>query len=421
MKVISTRDSGLKLPLSEAILLGLAKDGGLFVPTVWPQDLENFSCENFHDYAYRALAPYFKDDALEDELPDFIQGAFNFPLKLNFYAEEHALLELFHGPTHAFKDFGARFLAQVLSSIGQKTGELTILVATSGDTGGAVAAAFHDRPGIKVVILYPKDRVSPLQEQQLTCWGNNIKSLRVDGSFDDCQRLVKEALQDPIFNKSHRTTSANSINIGRLLPQMAYHGFSASLFYQQVGKRPNLVIPSGNLGNAFAAFWAKKMAAPIENILMASNANNTIPEYLASGTYRAQKPIATLANAMDVGDPSNMQRLLHLIPEIENLRKISGAVSVNDSEINAEIARFYTQYQNMICPHTAVATFAAHKIFQDLPYLVSATAHPAKFLEVIEPILQQKIPLPTNLAKLLTKESKVLDIPPSLAALLENI
>lgn len=421
MKALSTRKKSPEVEMSEAILHGLAPDGGLYVPTEWPSNLKGFKAESFVEYAYEAISPYFKNDKLEGELEGFIKRAFDFPLTLNPLNDHQAILELFHGPTAAFKDFGARFLAEVLSKIGENHGDLTILVATSGDTGGAVASAFYNKPGINVAVLFPKGKVSPLQEQQLTCWGKNVKSFRVDGTFDDCQAIVKEAFNDADIKKKYNLTSANSINIGRLLPQMAYHGFSAQLFENKMGRVPNLVIPSGNLGNAFGAFWAKKMGAPIGSVLMASNANRTIPEYLEKGDYSPRPSVQTLANAMDVGAPSNMERLLYLYPDLEELKGIAKSVSINDEEIKKEISDFKEKNGGPICPHTAVGTLAAKQVYGDEPYIVSSTAHPAKFKEIVEPSFGSEIFLPPKLSELMAKESEAYDVEGRLEVLLEHL
>jgi threonine synthase len=420
MKVRSTRNSKLQMQLSDAIIKGLSSDGGLFLPLDWGKGLENLKASNFQDYCKKALAPFFVGDELESELPGIIDRAFNFPVSLNYFEKDHALLELYHGPTCAFKDFGARFLAEVLSKKSSKR-ELTILVATSGDTGGAVASAFHNKPGIKVTILFPKGKVSPLQEKQLTCWGDNIASFRVEGSFDDCQKMVKEAFANNELREKYNLTSANSINIGRLLPQMAYHGYSAQLFKEKLGAKPNLVIPTGNLGNAFGALWAKKMGAPIEKVIMASNENKSIPEYFETGSYSPVPSVETLANAMDVGAPSNMERLLDLYPSLEALKKDSMSMSISDQEILSEIKEFFIKYNSTICPHTAVGMRAATVLLKDKPYIVSSTAHASKFKEIVEPITCSKIILPTKLLSLLDKKSSFIDIGTNLEALFKEL
>ncbi len=419
MKVRSTRDSSLQMELSDAIVEGLASDGGLFLPTNWGSGLESITATSFQDYCLQALSPFFKGDELENDLSGIIDRALNFPVSLNFYEQNHALLELYHGPTCAFKDFGARFLAEVLSKK-SGTGKLTILVATSGDTGGAVASAFHNKPGINVAILFPKGKVSPLQEKQLTCWGDNVMSFRVEGSFDDCQKMVKDAFSDKSLRQKFNLTSANSINIGRLLPQMAYHGYSSQLFFEKTGSKPNLVIPTGNLGNGFGALWAKKMGAPIDKVLLATNENRSVTNFFETGEFKALSSVETLANAMDVGAPSNMERLNDLYKDLNELKKDSLSQSVSDSEILEEIKEAYQKYGTPICPHTAVGMRAAKKLLNDEPYIISATAHASKFKEIVEPAIGSKIMLPPKLSGLLEKESFYFDIDASLEALFKK-
>ncbi|MFT6070873.1 MAG: threonine synthase [Bacteriovoracaceae bacterium] len=407
------------MELSDAIVQGLSLDGGLFLPIEWGSGLEKIKATSFQEYCLHGLSPFFKGDELEAELPSIIEKALDFPVSLNYYEENHAFLELYHGPTSAFKDFGARFLAEVLSrKAGSK--KLTILVATSGDTGGAVASAFYHKPGINVAILFPKGKVSKLQEKQLTCWGDNVMSFRVEGSFDDCQRMVKEAFSNKDLRERYNLTSANSINIGRLLPQMAYHGYSSQLFFEKTGKRPNLVIPTGNLGNGFGALWAKKMGAPIDKVLLATNENKSISHYYQSGTYSPTTSVETLANAMDVGAPSNMERLNDLYPDLNELKKVSLSISVSDQEILEMINESFQKYSAPICPHTAVGLSAAQKLLEKEPYIISSTAHASKFKEVVEPAIGTKLMLPPKLASLLEKESFFFDIEPNLEALFKQ-
>ncbi|MBT5093474.1 MAG: threonine synthase, partial [Halobacteriovoraceae bacterium] len=326
-------------------------------------------------------------------------------------------------PTAAFKDFGARFLAFAMSAIieAKDQRERTILVATSGDTGGAVASAFHKRPGIKVAILYPEGLVSPRQEKQLTCWGDNIVAFKVAGTFDDCQALVKEAFNNSQLREQFGLTSANSINLGRVLPQMAYHAFSSSKFKEERNLIPTLIIPTGNLGNAVGAFWAKRMGSPIANIVLATNANKALPVYFDSGKYKERKSVATLANAMDVGAPSNMERLLHLIPSLEELQKISASYSVSDEEISETISQFYREQELILCPHTAVAMKVWQEHYPTVPSILSATAHPAKFESIVEPLIGQQIPLPAVLQNLIAKNSTALAIAPHLEELISKL
>jgi threonine synthase len=343
-------------------------------------------------------------------------------------------LELFHGPTAAFKDFGARFLARAMERLEGRAadpladpasaagmvsrgGPLTILVATSGDTGGAVAAAFHRRPGLAVRVLFPQGAVSPRQKRQLTCWGDNVSSYEVRGNFDDCQRLVKAAFRDESLARRYRLSSANSINLGRLLPQMAYYVHASALYRAERGVPPSLVIPSGNLGNALGAFWARAMGAPIDRIVMASNANRALPDYFSEGAYRPRPSIPTIANAMDVGDPSNMERLRALYPGFEALKAGAAAYSVGDQELRAQIRRRWERSGYLICPHTAAAdrVYEAHLAGQAA--IVVATAHPAKFETVVEPLIGSAVPVPPALQALLDAPSVYKTVDPELSAL----
>lgn len=407
MYFVSTRDSKTKVSASEAILQGLAPDGGLFVPSSIPEiDIEK--APHFSDIpklAHFILAPYFEGDLLEDELYEMCCDAFNFPVPLHLYNDREAVLELYWGPTAAFKDFGARFLAASLERIlSKKEGRLTILVATSGDTGGAVAAAFHNREHIDVKVLFPEGRVSSRQQSQLTCYQNNIEAYAVAGSFDDCQKMVKDAFVDKELAAREGLTSANSINLGRLLPQMVY-AFSSSLqMYQTTGEKPVMIIPSGNVGNACASYWAMTMGAPIQKITLALNSNRTILDYLENGSYRGRASVATLANAMDVGDPSNMERLFHLYDDYESFSKMVSAACVDDETIKKTIERVYRDHDYIICPHTATGEYVRETGGLDSPTIVYSTAHPAKFETIVEPIVGSPVEIPPSLKQLLLKE-----------------
>ena len=282
MKYVSTRSiDGDRFTASDAILTGLAPDGGLFIPESIPRIPEDFTLSKGAWYAmYQAMKPYFEGDELEESLEEIARNAFSFPVPF-FSNEGKDTLELFYGPTAAFKDFGARFLAFSMEKLLEKRNrDLCILVATSGDTGGAVASAFHNREHLSVKVLFPKGRVAERQQKQLTCWDGNVESYEVDGTFDDCQKMVKEAFMDRSISG---LSSANSINLGRLLPQMAYYVYASSLYKEIYGREAVFIIPSGNVGNSTGAFWAKAMGAPIKSIVLAVNANRTIPDYLESG------------------------------------------------------------------------------------------------------------------------------------------
>ncbi|MDD7587754.1 threonine synthase [Bullifex porci] len=410
MYYYSTRDKNrdIKLTASQAILKGLAADGGLFVPSQLPTLSKSVSLElDYPTFAYETLKPFFEDDELLDELLDICKGAFNFPVELR-ELKDTSVLELFHGPTSAFKDFGARFLSFSMEKLLVKKGEkLCILVATSGDTGGAVASAFHKRQNLSVKVLFPKGRVAERQRRQLTCWDDNISSYEVRGSFDDCQRMVKSAFVDPELKN---LSSANSINLGRLLPQMVYYVYASMLYQKRCGKKPVIIVPSGNVGNCTGAFWAKAIGAPIERIVLAVNANTTIPEYLSSGEYRPRDSVKTLANAMDVGAPSNMERLFNLFDSYEKMKENVTAYSVSDEEIKKTIKDEYAKEGYVLCPHTACAERVRLDHFNSEPTIIVSTAHPAKFETVVEPLINKTVEMPPALAKLVNMPSTFTEI-----------
>lgn len=410
MKFVSTRNRcGEEYSASDAILKGLAPDGGLFVPKTMPTISLDFTVDKGLSYAmYTAIKPFFEGDELEGELEEICRNAFNFPLP--FYRQDNAkeVMELIYGPTSAFKDYGARFLAFTMEKLLQKRGEeLTILVATSGDTGGAVASAFHQRNNLKVKVLFPKGRVADRQRAQLTTWGDNVESYEVEGSFDDCQKMVKDAFMDPELKG---LSSANSINLGRLLPQMAYYVYASYLFILKYGKKPVFIIPSGNVGNCTGAYWAKAMGAPIERIVLAVNENKTIPEYLDSGEYIPRPSVKTLANAMDVGAPSNMERLFDLFASYDEFKKNVSAWSVSDDEIRATIKTVYDETGYILCPHTACGEKVRRDHFESEPTIIVSTAHPAKFETIVEPLIGKTLPIPENLYNITQKESQAKEI-----------
>jgi threonine synthase len=421
-----SRDASLAVGFSVALMQGLAPDGGLFVPAVMPRltPQEFDGAQTLAEIAARLLTPFVGVDPLTAVLPALATEAFNSPAPLQPLNAEGRLfvLELFHGPTAAFKDFGARFLAACFAGLrtpGARTA--TILVATSGDTGAAVAAAFLGRPGIEVAVLFPKGRVSPTQERQLTCWGDNVRSLAVRGTFDDCQRLVKEAFVDPELKSGATMSSANSINLGRLLPQMAYFAAASLEVWRRYGEPASFVIPSGNLGNALACLWARAAGLPIGEVVLAHNANRTVPDYLASGVWRPRPSIATLASAMDVGDPSNAERLRALYPDFNELRAAVSACSVSDEEIRARIRADYASRGKIWCPHTATAAEAYERLpaarRAALRWVVVSTAHPAKFPEIVEPLIGRAVSVPQSLAGLFARAASCVEIEPDLGAL----
>jgi len=418
----STR-GGEQAELVDAVMRGLAADGGLFVPEELPRFApQDFRGNSLAEIATELLAPFFAGSSLEHELAAICGDAFDFPLPLKRVTAELEVLELFHGPTAAFKDFGARFLAAVMErALARSTDArpLTILVATSGDTGGAVAAAFYRRSGIRVGVLFPKGQVSPRQQHQLTCWGDNIRAFEVSGSFDDCQALVKAAFTDPGLRGRHRLTAANSINIGRILPQVAYHAAGSLWHWRQHGSTAGSIIPSGNLGNGMACVWARAMGLPVREVVLAVNANRTIPDFLATGQWAPRTSVATLASAMDVGDPSNMERLRNLLPDFADLRSNVEAYPVDDVEIRAQIAKDDARYGMVWCPHTATGFWVydhlppARKTGR--PWIVSATAHPAKFEGIVEPVIGRAVAVPPTLAALLARPTASTPLEPRLA------
>lgn len=423
---ISTRGTGAPVALSDAIACGLAPDGGLYVPQQLPA-LEVASLAGLTtlpQLARRALDVFFDGDRLQPAIGAIADAALDLPApttRVEACPDPLYALELHHGPTAAFKDFGARFLAESLQRLEDgATQPLTILVATSGDTGGAVAAAFHRRPWVRVVILYPRGLVSPRQEQQLTCWGENITSLRVDGTFDDCQRLVKEAFVHRGLSQLHRFSSANSINIGRLLPQMVYYVASSLEIERRTGGKGSYIIPAGNLGNAFAAIWARALGLPIDRIVLAHNVNRTVPDYLNDGEWRPRPSIATLASAMDVGNPSNMERLRSLYPEIDALRAQVSAYSIDDAAIRARIRADHAEFGRVWCPHTATAAEVYRRLpaaERRAPWVLVSTAHPAKFNEIVEPLVGVSVEVPAALAALLRLPRQYRDMAPTLDSL----
>jgi threonine synthase len=426
LKFVSTRGAAPSVSLSEAIAGGLAPDGGLYVPTrlpaVDPAGIAGGS--SLPAVARAALAGFFAGDRLQPALGEIADAALDLPAPTTVVeASPDPLfaLELYHGPTAAFKDFGARFLAESLQRLESRAPQpLTILVATSGDTGGAVAAAFHRRPWVRVVILYPAGLVSPRQEQQLCCWGDNVSSLRIAGTFDDCQRLVKEAFGDPALGRRLRFSSANSINIGRLLPQMVYYAASSLDVERRTGAKPSYIIPAGNLGNAFAAVWARALGFPIARIVLAHNVNRTVPDYLKTGIWQPRPSIATLASAMDVGNPSNMERMRALFPTWNSLREQLSADSVDDATIRIRIGEDFMRFGREWCPHTATAAEVYSRLSEterrDRPWVVVATAHPAKFNEIVEPIIGKPVTVPESLDRLLRLPQHAVDLPPTLEA-----
>ncbi|MFN7979926.1 MAG: threonine synthase [Vicinamibacterales bacterium] len=425
MPYVSTRGlDDTPVSLGEAVARGLAPDGGLYVPTAIPamsgEAFDALRGQSVAEMATALIAPLAAETFDATTLSGLMASALDFPVPLVSLADELYVLELFHGPTLAFKDFGARTMARWMAAVaGPGDGRaLTVLVATSGDTGGAVAQAFHGVPGTRVVVLYPHGRVSRVQEVQFTTLGGNVSAVAVDGTFDDCQRLVKAAFADAALRDVHRLTSANSINIGRLLPQMSYYA-SAVLQLPAGAPPPVVVVPSGNLGNLTAGVMAARRGTPIGGFVSATTINDPFPRFLASGRFTPQDAVPTLASAMDVGHPSNLERLQWLFDgdAAAMARAIAGDV-VSDAEVRRAIASADERYGYVADPHTAVGLVAAARMAAtDAPRVVLSTAHPAKFPEVVEPVLGRAVTVPAALAERLSMPVVATRIPPRLDAL----
>jgi len=361
--------------------------------------LSNYSLLDIAEVVMR----YFIDDIPDADLKRILKNTFTFEIPLVKIKDDLFLLELFHGPTLAFKDVGARFMAETLAFYLKKEhNHMTIIVATSGDTGSAVANGFYRVPNVSVFILYPENKVSELQEKQMTTLGENIHAVKVRGTFDDCQTLVKQTLIDPDLKYRGFLTTANSINVGRLLPQVIYYFWAIA---QSHFKSANIVVPSGNFGNLTAAAYAKTLGAPIRQLIAATNQNDIVPQFLRSGVFKARPSIKTFSNAMDVGNPNNFPRLQYLYQD--HIRDVLRGFSVTDEETLQEIRNTYATSKYIPDPHTAVGIFAA-KHFKDVnePMIVAATAHPGKFPDVIQRALQLDIPLPEVLQNVMNKKSE---------------
>lgn len=407
MQFVSTRNSQNITSFKEAIFHGLAPDGGLYCPLSYP-DLRDFFLSLPEDIPFNELAARLTYRLMQPEINetlalDIVESAFNFEPKLQYFGHGKTLLELFHGPSCAFKDFGASFLASAMNlMLSKKDQKAIIITATSGDTGSAVAQAFHGKDCIDVVILYPSGRVSPLQEKQLTTLGGNVHALEVDGSFDDCQRMAKSALTNP-KTASLPLSSANSINLGRLIPQSFYYVWA----WTRLRNDAVFIVPSGNFGNITAGLYAASWGLPIKHFVAATNANDVVPKYLETGYYRPKPSLATISNAMDVGAPSNFERLDNLYKgNVDIFRKHVEAFSINDETTKNVIFRVYADHRYLCCPHTAVGWRVAEIYLEknkQAETLILSTAHPGKFSEVIEDVTGNKPLLPPHLAALSQK------------------
>jgi threonine synthase len=448
MHYYSTRNKNEFVNFASAALCGLAPDGGLYVPQeipVYPAQVRSsLGTMDFRDIAFETIKPYVMDEINDSALSDIIQSSFTFNAPVAPVMDRFCV-ELFHGPTAAFKDFGARFMARAFSYLRRSEDRpLRILVATSGDTGGAVADGFFGVPGIFVTVLYPKGRVTPLQERQIAGLGENISALAVEGSFDDCQRLVKSALADNELKKQTALSSANSINISRLVPQAVYYASAAGKMHAglydpdgdatprkkkpeqsiktHAGMPVTLCVPSGNFGNLTAGLYAMKMGAPVHQFIAATNINKTVPDFLESGEYNPRFSQVTISNAMDVGAPSNFERMsAHF--SLDEMRRIILGVYVNDMETRETITRIAKKSGYFLDPHSAVGwkgadkLAAENKIKEGVTGILN-TAHPAKFMEVVEPLAGPP-PVPETLARAMQRTVNAKTIPADISVLID--
>ncbi|MFI3322672.1 MAG: threonine synthase [Rikenellaceae bacterium] len=406
MRYYGTRDKSKFYTLQEAAKSGLAPCGGLYMPESIPQieisKLEAAAEKSFADMAYYVADLIFGEDMDREVLKDIIFDAYNFALPLHRFGDSNLFtLELFHGPTLAFKDFGARFMARMLAALcpNDKT---IILTATSGDTGSAVADGFYGVEGIDVYILYPEGKVSDFQERQMTTLGGNIHALRVDGTFDDCQAMVKNVFAKKELCAAKNITSANSISILRWIPQSFYYFWGYIQWKKATGAAEcDVVVPSGNFGNITAAILANKMGLPIRKFIAATNANDTIPQFLKSGVYCAKPSVQTCANAMDVGNPSNYERLIELM-SFEELTERMVGVSYSDAQIEAAMKEIYETYGYVSDPHSAVGFMAMRDTGADGFY--ASTAHCSKFADVIERAVGLTVEIPASHQAIMSKE-----------------
>ncbi len=428
MKFISVLGQSPAVSFPEALFQGISPDGSLYIPEHLPK-LPSSLLRHLEDstlYSIGAhIASLFIEEIPAAAIRHIVERAWNFPIPLVKLDEKIFLLELFHGPTLAFKDVGARFMAEVMSYfLEQDKREVTIIVATSGDTGSAVAHGFFNVPHVNVYILYPSGKISRLQEQQMTTLGGNIHAIEVEGTFDDCQRLVKQALADPEILKEKNLTTANSINVGRLIPQIAYYiwGIAQWKRHNTLDDSPTIVVPSGNFGNLTAALYAKWMGTPIKRFIAATNVNDVVPQYLRSGNFVSRPSMQTISNAMDVGNPSNLARLQALCAnDVQRIRCDIDGISMSDEATLSEMRDTYKRCAYVLDPHTAVGVAAARNALEAnhtlSSIIVAATAHAGKFPEIVEPALGIKLALPQTLQEALKRPKQSTRIAPNYESL----
>lgn len=412
MKYYSLNKQSPAVDFKEAATRGQAPDKGLY----FPEHIPVFDSSFFHniekmddeEVAYQVIQPYVSESIPADTSREIIKETLSFRVPLVKLNENIFSLELFHGPTLAFKDVGARFMSRCLGYFAKERDEkLVVLVATSGDTGGAVANGFYEVPGVEVVILYPSGKVSSVQEKQLTTLGKNIHALEVNGNFDNCQQLVKQAFSDFEINQKLFLTSANSINVARWLPQQFYY-FLAWKQWPEKKHPPVISVPSGNFGNICAAILAHASGLPVQHFIAACNVNDVVPEFLKTGDYQPKKTIATISNAMDVGDPNNFIRILEIFEEdISELKRILSAYSITDDETRTTVTEVYRKHKYLLDPHGAVGYLSLDRYLRENPDLKGffvETAHPVKFYDVVEPLIGEKIPLPKTVEQIMDKQ-----------------
>ena len=416
MHFYSTNRKVPSVSFKEAVLKGLPDDNGLFMPEAIPQFsfefLKKLPNLSFQEIAFQSARLIVEDEIEENTLNSIIEDVFNFDVPVKNVHDNIHVLELFHGPTLAFKDFGARFMARTMGYFLKTDGrEINILVATSGDTGSAVAQGFLGVDGIKVTLLYPKGKVSKIQEQQLTTIGQNITALEVDGTFDDCQHLVKTAFLDQELNKKLNLSSANSINIARLLPQSFYYTYA---FSRVMHKAENLYfcVPSGNFGNLSGGLLAKKMGLPITGFIAASNANDIVPKYLETSVFNPKPSIQTISNAMDVGNPSNFARMLDLYDhDYEKLTQDIRGISFDDNQTREIIEQVFVKYNYLMCPHTAIGYGGlSHYLNKDDAGVFLSTAHPVKFKDIVDPLISVEVEIPLRLQQIIEKKKQAISM-----------
>jgi len=417
----STKTNSLKASLEEAVFRSLPPDNGLYMPESIPKISDEFlnTIENksFREIAVEITSTLLGDDIPLQDIKKIIESAYDFDAPVVKITPADYVLELFHGPSMAFKDFGARFMAALMSYFLVKSQKkIHILVATSGDTGGAVAQGFYKVPGISVTILYPSGKVSEIQEKQLTTLGHNVTALEIDGTFDDCQRLVKEAFLDEELTEKFNLASANSINIARLIPQSFYF-FAAYAQLKHLGKPLVFSVPSGNFGNLSAGLLAYRLGLPVEHFIASTNLNNSVPRYLESGLFEPHPSVETISNAMDVGNPSNFVRMTRFFEDDWNLvrEKISGYY-FDDEQTQKSMREVFGNTNYVLCPHTAIAYRGLQEYRQNsnknFTGVFLSTAHPAKFIDLVEETLRKSVEIPERLRLLLSIEKTSIKMKP---------